>query len=90
MAVMDAVRAVTMSDEERRDGKYSPVTLQKALEAMHQDGLVVLKDVIDVKHIEALNTKMCEDAEEKMARPDQVYNHEVKCTHSKELGVRMS
>jgi hypothetical protein len=75
----DHVQTITLSDDERCKGKYSPLTLQKALEAMHQDGLVVLKGVIDVKHIDALNEKMCADADKKRADPDQIYNHAVKC-----------
>ncbi|KAK7899746.1 hypothetical protein LTR67_003491 [Exophiala xenobiotica] len=74
----DHVQTITLSDDERCKGKYSPLTLQKALEAMHQDGLVVLKGVIDVKHIDALNEKMCADADKKRADPDQIYNHAVK------------
>jgi hypothetical protein len=75
----DHVQTITLSDDERRKGKYPPLTLQKALEAMHQDGLVVLKGVIDVKHIDALNEKMCAEADQKRADPDQIYNHAVKC-----------
>ncbi|KAJ9497373.1 hypothetical protein H2202_007177 [Exophiala xenobiotica] len=74
----DHVQTITLSDDERCKGKYSPLTLQKALEAMHQDGLVVLKGVIDVKHIDTLNGKMCADADKKRADPDQIYNHAVK------------
>jgi len=73
------VQSVTVSDEERHKGKYSPLSLQKALEALHQDGLVLLKGVIDVKHIQALNDKMCADADLRRSDPDQVYNHGVKC-----------
>ncbi len=75
----DHVQIITLSDDERRKGKYSQLTLQKALEAMHQEGLVVLKGVIDVKHINALNEKMCAEADKKRADPDQIYNHAVKC-----------
>lgn len=75
----DKVQAISMSEEERRSGKYSLETLGKALEAMHQDGLVVLKNVIDVDIIQSLNEKMCADAEKKLADPTQTYNHGVKC-----------
>lgn len=80
----DDVRAVVMSEEERLGSKYSPLNLQKALEAMHQDGLVVLKDVIDVEHIEALNKEMCADADKKRDDPNQIFNHKVKCKISRE------
>ncbi|KIW78222.1 hypothetical protein Z517_08055 [Fonsecaea pedrosoi CBS 271.37] len=74
----DEVQVVTLSPDERRNGKYARATLQRALEAMHQDGLVVLKGVIDPAHIAAVNEKMCEDADRKRADPDQLYNHCVK------------
>ena len=79
VTTMDNVQAIEMSEEERRSGKYSLETLGKALGAMHQDGLVVLKNVIDVEVIKKLNTKMCADADKKIADPSQQYNHAVKC-----------
>ncbi|KAJ5784756.1 uncharacterized protein N7503_009968 [Penicillium pulvis] len=72
------VRTVTLSDEERLNGKYTDWSLQQALEAMHQDGLVVLKGVVDLDHIKALNERMSADAEKKRDDPNQVYNHSVK------------
>ncbi|KAJ5094773.1 hypothetical protein N7456_010634 [Penicillium angulare] len=71
-------RTVEMSDEERRNGKYSDLSLSKALEGMHQDGLVVLKGVVDLNHIAALNRQMSADAEKKRDDPTQTYNHSVK------------
>ncbi|KAJ5924126.1 hypothetical protein N7466_008313 [Penicillium verhagenii] len=71
-------RTVILTDEERRYGKYSDLSIQRALEAMHQDGLVVLKGVVDIDHIEALNRQMSADAEKKRDDPNQVYNHSVK------------
>jgi hypothetical protein len=72
-------RTVALSDEERINGRYSDWSLQQALEAMHQDGLVVLKGVVDVDHIKALNERMSADAEKKRDDPNQVYNHLVRC-----------
>lgn len=79
MEEKDHVQVVSISDDERRKGKYSPSTLQKALEAMHQDGLVVLKDVIDSGHIATINERMCVDADKKRVDPSQTFNHGVKC-----------
>lgn len=73
------VRTVILSAEERLNGKYTDWSLQQALEAMHQDGLVVLKGVVDLDHIKALNERMSADAEKKRDDPNQVYNHSVKC-----------
>ncbi|KAJ0385481.1 hypothetical protein COL922a_006299 [Colletotrichum nupharicola] len=69
-----------MSEAERASGYYRPQTLEKALEAMYQDGFVVLRGVISVDFIDKLNEKMCEDAERKIADPTQMYNHGIKST----------
>ncbi|CAG9938664.1 unnamed protein product [Clonostachys rosea f. rosea IK726] len=71
-------QAISMSEDERREGKYSFQTLSKALGALHQDGLVVLKGVIPVEMIDKLNAKMCQDADERISDPSQGYNHGVK------------
>lgn len=75
----DAPHAITPSDKERKAGLYSARNLQRVLGGLHRDGLVVLKDVIDVKLIDALNEVMCADAERLVADPKQEFNHNVKC-----------
>ena len=74
-----------LSEEERRQGVYSPLSLTRVLEALNQDGVVVLRAVIDTEHIDALNEKMCEEAEARIADPDQEYNHGVKCMLARHL-----
>lgn len=78
---LDAPLSILATAAEKERGEYSAVTLQKALEALHQDGLVLLKDVIDVAHIDALNTEMCNEVDRIAAKSDTVYNHDVKCTY---------
>lgn len=56
-------RNVILTSEERKAGAYGFTNLQKALEAMHQDGFVVLKDVADVGHVDALNDFMTAEAD---------------------------
>lgn len=75
----DAPQAITPTDKERSAGVYSPRNLQRVLSGLHQDGLVVLKGVIDVSHVDALNDAMCNEVEEKITDPTQVFNHDVKC-----------
>lgn len=75
----DAPQAITPTDKERSTGVYTPRNLQRVLSGLHQDGLVVLRGVIDLSHIDSLNDAMCKDAEQKMADPNQVFNHDVKC-----------
>ena len=76
---LDQAQTVAVSAEELKNKKYGDKALSKALEALHQDGLVVLKGVVDLDHIEALNRQMSIDAEQKRDDPSQIYNHAVKC-----------
>jgi hypothetical protein len=73
------VKSITMSDEERRNRKYSPETLVKVLNALTQDGLVVLKDAIPVEIIDEINDKMCGDTDARLNDPSQRFNHGIKC-----------
>lgn len=75
----DGPHAIAPTDKERQAGVYSPRNLQRVLGALHQDGLVVLKDVIDKGHIDSLNAVMTADAEKRIADPKQEFNHNVKC-----------
>lgn len=75
----DNVQSISMGEKERREGKYSLETLAKVLGALHQDGLVVLKDVIPVEIIDKFNTRMCDDADRMIRDPAQEYNHGIKC-----------
>ncbi|PSR85674.1 phytanoyl-dioxygenase family protein [Coniella lustricola] len=76
----DAPQAVAPTAKERQAGVYSARNLQKALGALHQDGLVVLQGIIDKGHIDALNATMCEEASQRIADPKQAYNQNVKLT----------
>lgn len=75
----DAPQAIAPTEKERQAGVYSARNLQRALGALHQDGLVVLKGVIDKAHIDALNAVMCKEADRRIADPEQTYNQNVKC-----------
>ncbi|KAG0645668.1 Kanamycin biosynthesis J [Hyphodiscus hymeniophilus] len=61
---IDAPRSVFLTAEDRKNGAYDSANLQKALEGMHQDGLVVLKGVADVEHVDALNKFMTAEADD--------------------------
>lgn len=76
-------KTVGISAEELKNKKYGDKALSKALEALHQDGLVVLKGVVDLDHIAALNRQMSIEAEQKRDDPSQTYNHAVKCECSR-------
>ncbi|TRM62588.1 hypothetical protein BD626DRAFT_548456 [Schizophyllum amplum] len=50
--------AVTLSDAERESGKWSPANLQRALELLHRDGVVVLNNTVPVADLEKLRDSM--------------------------------
>lgn len=81
----DGPQAIAPSDEERRAGAYGPRHLQRVLGALHQDGLVVLRGVIDTAHVDALGAAMTADADRCIADPGQEFNHGVKCTSAEAL-----
>jgi len=76
---VDGPQAITPSAEELAKGAFSSLSLTRVLEALHQDGLVVLRNVVDLEHVDTLNEKMCKDADERIADPTQEFNHSVAC-----------
>ena len=72
MAAQDAPRAIHLTAEEKLAGAYSPVNLQKALEGLHQDGLLVLKGVVDVNHVDHLREVMSAETQSIMEDPRRV------------------
>lgn len=61
--IADAPREIHPTPEELRASAYDSSNIEAALGALHQDGFVVLKSVVDVDHVEKLNTFMSKDAE---------------------------
>ncbi|KAK5110263.1 hypothetical protein LTR62_006116 [Meristemomyces frigidus] len=55
---MDGPRSVPLSSEDRSNSRYSSEAVQYALEGLHQDGLLVLKGVVDVAHVDHLRGVM--------------------------------
>lgn len=56
------VEILELSQEELACKKLSSHTLQAAVEALHLDGLVVLKNAVDVAHLDKLNERMVAEA----------------------------
>ena len=54
---------IVPSSSERSAGIFSSETSQQLLEALHRDGLVVLKDVIDPAHLDAVNEFMLSEVD---------------------------
>jgi hypothetical protein len=69
-----AVITIEIPDSDRRVGGLAPERLQAALDALRVDGVVVLADVVDLEHIDALHERMVSDLVALQARPDAPYN----------------
>ncbi|KAI9155618.1 Kanamycin B dioxygenase [Paramyrothecium foliicola] len=62
---------VSASSEEVEKAWLSPRNLEKAVRHMHQDGFVVVENVISHEYLDILNKKMVEDASTLLARGDK-------------------
>jgi len=63
---------ITRAEIER--GVMTPEHLEAAVQAVREDGFVVLKDVIDLDHVAVLRDKMIADVRALQAREDAPYN----------------
>ncbi|KAI0469958.1 phytanoyl-dioxygenase family protein [Xylariaceae sp. FL0804] len=74
----DSPRLVVPTEEEHRRQRYDGENLKNALEAMHQDGFVVLKSVVDLDHVRQLREYMAVEAEELVQNKSKPFNQGVK------------
>lgn len=77
---MDGPRAIQLLPKEALSGKYGPRNLQRALEGLTQDGLLVLRDVVDVAHVDRLREVMSAEAQTILNESERagLYNQGVK------------
>jgi hypothetical protein len=61
---------LAISPDEVRTGIILPEHLSQARSALQQDGIVILKDVVEVAHLEFLHERMRSDLETILNRPD--------------------
>ncbi|KAL3426639.1 phytanoyl-dioxygenase family protein [Phlyctema vagabunda] len=73
----DGPRLIVASAEELQSQKYESPNIQAALEALHQDGFAVLKGVVDVKHVEHINSYMTKEADELIKNKTKAFNQGV-------------
>jgi hypothetical protein len=72
-------RSIHPTSAELQCSKYDSPNIQAALEALHQDGFVVLKSVVNVAHVDHLNSFMSKEADDLIKNGTKPYNQEVKC-----------
>ncbi len=65
---------IEVTPGEVAQGALTPENLKMAVQAIHDDGIVVLKDVVDLGHIEILREKMTADVEAILKRTDVPFN----------------
>ncbi|KAI1860769.1 uncharacterized protein JN550_011370 [Neoarthrinium moseri] len=62
------VTVIELTPEELSTKKIGSHNLQAGIEALHRDGLVVLKNAVDPEHLDKLNIRMVPEARELYAR----------------------
>jgi hypothetical protein len=79
----DVPRLIVPTTEEQRRERYSNDNIRKALEALHQDGFVVLKSVVDPEHVRKIREHMDVEARDLVENNKKPFNQGVKCTPSR-------
>ncbi|KAH8671951.1 phytanoyl-dioxygenase family protein [Tricladium varicosporioides] len=62
--VYDGPRTIIPTAEELKLSSYDNYNIEAAMEALHQDGFVVLKSVVNVAHIDHINSYMTKQADD--------------------------
>ena len=69
----DGPVVIKLSDDERDTGVLAPLHMFEAIDAFHVDGVVVLENAIETRHIDALNQRMIGDTEVLKANADKIH-----------------
>lgn len=77
--VGDAPRAINPTPEELKASAYDTPNIEAAMVALHQDGFVVLKNVVDVAHVDHINSYMTGEADGIIKNNAKPFNQGVKC-----------
>lgn len=64
------VTLIELTQDELKTKKIGSHHLQAAVEALHRDGIVALKNAVDVSHLDKLNARMVPEAERLYAQPE--------------------
>jgi hypothetical protein len=74
MTTATELTELEITPDETESGEISAGHLSAAVEALKIDGIVILKNAVDLTHIEALRERMLEDLKTILARGDCPYN----------------
>ena len=75
----DEPRQIVATSLELKASQYDSPNIQAALEALHQDGFVVLKSVVDVAHVDHINSFMTKEADDLVKNDTKPFNQGVNC-----------
>ncbi|CAL5874769.1 uncharacterized protein PFLUO_LOCUS9071 [Penicillium psychrofluorescens] len=64
------ITLIELTSEELSSEQIGSHNLQKAIEALHRDGIVVLQNAVDPSHLDTLNARMVPEAEKLYARAE--------------------
>lgn len=81
--ILDGPRRVPLTKEDKQNATYSVPNLQMALEGLHQDGMAILRDIVDTEHCDNIYQHMIGDRDrilETRHKGEKTYNQGVKCT----------
>lgn len=68
------ITTIRLSPKERAQGKLDAEQVERAVQAIERDGVVVLEDVVPLPIIETLRDKLLEDVQKLIARTDGPFN----------------
>lgn len=77
-----APKSILPTTEELKAHAYDTNNIEAALEALHQDGFVVLKSIVDVDHVDTLNKAMGKEADDLVKNNTKPFNQGVNCTYT--------
>lgn len=79
--VQDSPRTITPTLDELKASSYDTPNIEAALEALNQDGFVVLKKVVEVAHVDHINSFMIKEADGLIKNRAKAFNQGVDCMY---------
>jgi hypothetical protein len=77
----DTARLIYPTTEELAVNHYEVKNITAALEALHQDGFVVLKSVVDISHVRNIDKFMSKEADHLLDTNAKPFNQGIDCMY---------